>query len=120
MADINRDDDTLEIASPPRFAMGERVLSRCVVRNDGTFQGRDMLATRLAELQKLRGMTPRAALTKHLLDGDDSFITGAFDTATPDQPKPHTTPEVNGVAPTPGTTTPPSQPGATTFDPDAT
>lgn len=74
----------------------------------------------LSELQKLRGMTPRAALTKHLLDGDDSFITGAFDTATPDQPKPHTTPEVNGVAPTPGTTTPPSQPGATTFDPDAT
>jgi sec-independent protein translocase protein TatB len=26
----------------------------------------------LGELQKLRGMTPRAALTKHLLDGDES------------------------------------------------
>ena len=33
----------------------------------------------LSELQKLRGMTPRAALTKHLLDGDDSFLTGNFD-----------------------------------------
>ena len=33
----------------------------------------------LAELQKLRGMTPRAAITKHLLDGDDSFLTGKFD-----------------------------------------
>ena len=33
----------------------------------------------LGELQKLRGMTPRAALTKHLLDGDDSWITGEFD-----------------------------------------
>ena len=32
-----------------------------------------------SELQKLRGMTPRAALTKHLLDGDDSFLTGNFD-----------------------------------------
>lgn len=32
----------------------------------------------LSELQKLRGMTPRAALTKHLLDGDDSWITGEF------------------------------------------
>ena len=32
--------------------------------------------SRLSELQKLRGMTPRAALTKHLLDGDDSFFTG--------------------------------------------
>lgn len=33
----------------------------------------------LNELQKLRGMTPRAAITKHLLDGDDSFLTGKFD-----------------------------------------
>ena len=33
----------------------------------------------LSELNKLRGMTPRAALTKHLLDGDDSFFTGKFD-----------------------------------------
>jgi len=33
----------------------------------------------LGELQKLRGMTPRAALTKHLLDGDDSWLTGDFD-----------------------------------------
>ena len=74
----------------------------------------------LSELQKLRGMTPRAALTKHLLDGDDSFITGAFDNATPDQTKPVTTPEVNGVPPTPGTTAPAPQPGVTQFDPDAT
>src|SRR5918911_2373858 len=28
----------------------------------------------LSELQKLRGMTPRAALTKHLLDGDDTVF----------------------------------------------
>ena len=33
----------------------------------------------LSELNKLRGMTPRAALTKHLLDGDDSIFTGKFD-----------------------------------------
>jgi sec-independent protein translocase protein TatB len=33
----------------------------------------------LGELQKLRGMSPRAALTKHLLDGDDSWLTGEFD-----------------------------------------
>lgn len=65
----------------------------------------------LSELQKFRGMTPRAALTKHLLDGDDSFLTGAFDTslnpapaAQPEPPKPVTPPE----------------PGVTPFDPDAT
>jgi sec-independent protein translocase protein TatB len=39
----------------------------------------DDLRGPLTELQKLRGMTPRAALTKHLLDGDDSFLTGNFD-----------------------------------------
>ena len=33
----------------------------------------------LSELQKLRGMTPRAALTKHLLEGDDSIFTGNFE-----------------------------------------
>ncbi len=39
----------------------------------------DELRGPLSELQKLRGMTPRAALTKHLLEGDDSFFTGNFD-----------------------------------------
>ena len=34
----------------------------------------DDLREPLTELQKLRGMTPRAALTKHLLDGDDSLL----------------------------------------------
>ena len=42
MADIQRDDDTLEIALPPRFAMGERVASRSVIRNDGTYTGKDI------------------------------------------------------------------------------
>ena len=42
MADINRDDEVLEISLPPRFAMGERVACRSVVRNDGTFNGRDI------------------------------------------------------------------------------
>ena len=42
MVDIARDDDTVEIALPPRFAMGERVISRSVIRNDGTYNGRDI------------------------------------------------------------------------------
>jgi len=42
MADINRDDDVIEVAQPPRFAMGERVISRTVIRNDGTYNGRDI------------------------------------------------------------------------------
>ncbi|MGA9869907.1 MAG: Sec-independent protein translocase protein TatB [Rhodococcus sp. (in: high G+C Gram-positive bacteria)] len=33
----------------------------------------------LADLNQLRGMTPRAVITKHLLDGDDSIFTGNFD-----------------------------------------
>ena len=42
MSDISRDDDTVELTQPPRFEMGERVLSRSVVRNDGTYNGRDI------------------------------------------------------------------------------
>ncbi|HTX93696.1 MAG TPA: Sec-independent protein translocase protein TatB [Mycobacterium sp.] len=75
----------------------------------------DDLRGPINELQKLRGMTPRAALTKHLLDGDDSFFTGNFDRP------------VNGVAATPAEPlqpTPATQPerhtGPTPFDADAT
>ncbi|MEZ0366314.1 Sec-independent protein translocase protein TatB [Mycobacterium sp. pUA109] len=67
----------------------------------------DDLREPLSELQKLRGMTPRAALTKHLLDGDDSLFTGSFDqptTAPPVTPAPPTRPET----------------GPTPFDSDAT
>lgn len=74
----------------------------------------DDLREPLSELQKLRGMSPRAALTKHLLDGDDSFLTGNFDKPT----KP-----VSPNAPTPAESaeqTPPAEPGATKFDSDAT
>lgn len=69
----------------------------------------DDLRGPLSELQKLRGMTPRAALTKHLLDGDDSFLTGNFDRP------------VNGA---PGKPADPAgvekAPGQTPFDTDAT
>ena len=73
----------------------------------------------LSELQKLRGMTPRAALTKHLLDGDDSFLTGNFDKpvkpVSSDAPKPAQPPAP--PAPPPSA---PAQPGVTRFDADAT
>ena len=68
----------------------------------------------LSELQKLRGMTPRAALTKHLLDGDDSFLTGNFDKPakpmSPGQPQPQP----------PAAPQAPHTPGVTPFDSDAT
>jgi sec-independent protein translocase protein TatB len=61
----------------------------------------DDLREPLSELQKLRGMTPRAALTKHLLDGDDSLFTGKFD--RPDdvvrQPAAQPSPPAVGPAP---------------------
>lgn len=42
MVDIRRDSDEIELASPPRFTYGERVVARSVVRNDGTYNGRDV------------------------------------------------------------------------------
>ncbi|RVW06100.1 Sec-independent protein translocase protein TatB [Rhodococcus spongiicola] len=43
----------------------------------------------LSQINELRGMTPRAVITKHLLDGDDSILTGNFDSK----------PSTNGSAP---------------------
>jgi nitrogen fixation protein NifZ len=43
MVDIAREDDqALEVAEPPRFHYGERVVSRSTIRNDGTFTGKDI------------------------------------------------------------------------------
>ncbi len=42
MGDISRDSDEIELAAPPRFGIGERVVSRFVVRNDGTYRGKDI------------------------------------------------------------------------------
>jgi sec-independent protein translocase protein TatB len=73
----------------------------------------DDLRGPLSELQKLRGMTPRAALTKHLLDGDDSFLTGDFDRAVNGAP-------AKPVEPTGPASGRPAAPGPTPFDADAT
>ncbi|WP_407686204.1 Sec-independent protein translocase protein TatB [Mycobacterium sp. HUMS_1102779] len=76
----------------------------------------DDLRGPISELQRLRGMTPRAALTKHLFDGDDSFFTGNFD--GPVRP-------VNGAPPQPAEPAGPTfaaeqHDGPTPFDSDAT
>ena len=42
MGDISRDEDEVELVSPPRFDYGERVISRFTVRNDGTYRGKDI------------------------------------------------------------------------------
>ncbi|MGV0745485.1 Sec-independent protein translocase protein TatB [Mycolicibacterium sp. XJ870] len=75
----------------------------------------DDLRQPLAELQKLRGMTPRAALTKHLLDGDDSFLTGKIDDGPAQQPP---SPPAAASEKAPGMA--PEKPTGTVFDPDAT
>lgn len=67
----------------------------------------DDLRQPLGELQKLRGMTPRAAITKHLLDGDDSWLTGEFEAGQ----------QRSTVKPQ---STPASQAGPAPFDADAT
>lgn len=76
----------------------------------------DDLREPLSELQRLRGMTPRAALTKHLLDGDDSIFTGKFDTAGR---APHPAPQSSEKPQSSGG---PAEvaPASTPFDTDAT
>lgn len=74
----------------------------------------------LSELQKLRGMTPRAALTRHLLDGDDSLLTGDFD-STPAKPQTvPTPPQAGSTLPPAGPALPQMTVGPAPFDADAT
>jgi sec-independent protein translocase protein TatB len=81
----------------------------------------DDLREPLSELQKLRGMTPRAALTKHLLDGDDSIFTGKT-TGAPEKPQSAGGPAAVSQAkpPTSSTATPPESSTSTPYDTDAT
>ncbi|MDG4666224.1 Sec-independent protein translocase protein TatB [Mycobacterium sp. 236(2023)] len=80
----------------------------------------DDLREPLSELQKLRGMTPRAALTKHLLDGDDSIFTGKFDAKTNGQSAPEKPQSGPGPAATPPPVKQSEATGSTPFDTDAT
>ncbi|MEM5345597.1 nitrogen fixation protein NifZ [Paraburkholderia azotifigens] len=41
MSDVDSD-DTVEVAFAPRFAVGERVVARRLIRNDGTYKGKAM------------------------------------------------------------------------------
>ncbi|OZC93599.1 twin-arginine translocase subunit TatB [Rhodococcus sp. 06-412-2C] len=60
----------------------------------------------LADLNQLRGMTPRAVITKHLLDGDDSIFKNPLDDTFKGKPfdtKPFETKPKNSGGPTPQT-----------------
>jgi sec-independent protein translocase protein TatB len=78
----------------------------------------DDLREPLAELNKLRGMTPRAALTKHLLDGDDSLFR-SFEEPTFNTPGINTPEKVVAQPVTPPKTEP-TVAGPAPFDTDAT
>ncbi|NMN97713.1 Sec-independent protein translocase protein TatB [Antrihabitans stalactiti] len=56
----------------------------------------DDLRQPLSEINKLRGMTPRSVITKHLLDGDDSIFTGNFDRPSLEKPKSAEMPPTSG------------------------
>jgi sec-independent protein translocase protein TatB len=77
----------------------------------------DDLREPLSELQKLRGLTPRAALAKHLFDGDDSLFTGQFDRPSVSAPE-----SVSAQPAVPPSSTAPEPPaaGPAPFDSDAT
>lgn len=72
----------------------------------------------LSELNKLRGMSPRAAITKHLLDGDDSVL-NAFESSVGDVKSAVVPPAAAQRSPATPASEPPT-PGPTKFDTDAT
>lgn len=42
MADLAREDERVELVSPPAFEYGQKVRARKYVRNDGTFPGKEL------------------------------------------------------------------------------
>lgn len=42
MANISRDSEVVELNAPPAFEYGEKVRARRMVRNDGTYAGREI------------------------------------------------------------------------------
>jgi nitrogen fixation protein NifZ len=42
MANISRDSEVVELGAPPAFEYGEKVRARRMVRNDGTYAGREI------------------------------------------------------------------------------
>lgn len=42
MSNIVRDSDVIELSEPPFFAFGEKVKAKRVIRNDGTYAGKEI------------------------------------------------------------------------------
>lgn len=42
MSNIVRDSDVVEVTQPPYFAYGEKVRAKRVIRNDGTYAGKEI------------------------------------------------------------------------------
>ncbi|QNG18079.1 Sec-independent protein translocase subunit TatB [Rhodococcus triatomae] len=78
----------------------------------------DDLRKPLSELNQLRGMSPRAAITKHLLDGDDSIFTGNFDKTAPSNGA--ASQDTNGTPPASAAPDVPAANARPPIDPDAT
>ncbi|WP_206472404.1 Sec-independent protein translocase protein TatB [Dietzia sp. KRD202] len=91
----------------------------------------------LKQLNDLRGLSPRAMVTKHLLDGDDSLFSGDFGAAAPAgapavaggagsagtasaDPRRSTAPRTAGTAPVRDAPAPPPPSSGPVWDSDAT
>jgi nitrogen fixation protein NifZ len=42
MSNIVRDSDVVEISEPPYFSFGEKVKAKRIIRNDGTYAGKEI------------------------------------------------------------------------------
>lgn len=71
----------------------------------------------LADLNELRGMTPRALVTKHLLEGDDSIFTSLSDATTIDRSSTPTPPIKPVSKPLPIPENPPQNVAGESVDP---
>lgn len=83
MTDISRDSDVVELSGPPCFDYGEKVRSRRMVRNDGSFPGRgedEQLAEagQVGEIVRV-GHHVEANQPIYLVDFGGELVVGCFE-----------------------------------------
>ncbi len=76
MANISRDSEVVELNAPPAFEYGEKVRARRMVRNDGTYAGREIGDVLVTKGEEGYVATIGTFLQQYYIYGVDFVVSG--------------------------------------------
>ncbi len=76
MANISRDSEIVELNAPPAFESGEKVRARRMVRNDGTYAGREIGDVLVTKGEEGYVATIGTFLQQYYIYGVDFIVSG--------------------------------------------